>query len=211
MKIIKMIFFVFLILISTKSSFGQRSPNVSIFGLTIGKPLNIPECKKYIAKYGKDRWYSYLRIRDSIVCDCFEVRNPDLRAVKKKEILPASLVHPDDTLYFIFAKGVWPSYLLGFPEITIANNNLIKIELTTDYHKADIVLKQLEDKYGKNYSRKNFISNGDFDTREFFIAKWEFSDITVEYKSMMTNLIDRGTVTISQIDHNRYKNNGRDM
>ncbi|PZP51361.1 MAG: hypothetical protein DI598_03375 [Pseudopedobacter saltans] len=196
------------------SVFGQsKSPNMTVFGYTMGKPFNIPECKKEIEKEGSYKYYSYDRA--SANCDCYEIPFIVSYKVKKKEsVMPTSTqLQKDDTVNVYFKPTNIPD--ISYSEHCVAgitNSNLTEVVFFTKSSDADLVLKELTQKYGKDYTLKYYRSYdlvGNY--RSYYIARWEFSDLLVIFQSdaiegAVGSKMDRyiGDVTIRLIDPNRF-------
>jgi hypothetical protein len=179
---------------------------MTVFGLTMGQPFNVPECKKELKKSGSIRYYAYYTSPDSITCDCFQKRNIYYYKTKKKEPIPEEKqLNKNDTVYVYFQPTNTPKITFERFTAAIGNSNLIEVVFHTPSD-ADYVLNELTQKYGNNHSLKYYQwQNGLGGAQNYYIARWEFSDLLIIYQSSIAYNSNAGEVTIRWIDSNQPK------
>lgn len=152
--------------------------DMAVFGLTIGKPLNLPECQFEPA--GQSKIYS--GSLQPVTC-LEENRTPD-------ETVHARILR--------FSSADMPQVVKdGYAILVEARGDLIGFQFSTyglQYQEA--VLGDLESKYGKPTSlRKSTAQNGFGASFGIIHAAWKFKPFKVTFDGADDEL-DEGTVTI---------------
>jgi hypothetical protein len=210
---------IFLLTASSLLSHAQTAtPDMTVFGFTIGAKLSIPECpcnvvtSKQAGSYGAlnakhFKGYQYTTLTGPLATPvttntCFERLDIEKYTVGKSEQLNPLPELTNERIKIRFAPKDAPSKdlcPLGVFEASVENSKLVEVSFMINTNDADNTLETLKKKYGLNVAVKKYQAQNAYGaTLNYYTAIWPFSNLWVILTSSLhTSLSEQwGQVTI---------------
>ena len=204
-KMYRIILTIFLLPVSSLLSHAQTAtPDMSVFGFTLGAKLTIPECpckvvtSKQTGSYGNlnakhFKGYQYTTLTGPlavpVVSTCFERLDIEKYTVKKSEQLNPLPELTNEHIRIRFAPKDTPSKdlcPLGTIEAAIEESKLTVVSFMINTGDADNTFEILKKKYGTNVVvKKSQAQNGYGATLNYYTAVWPFSNLWVMFTSSL--------------------------
>lgn len=169
--------FVFIAPLILFGNFATAAPDMTVFGLTIGEPVRLPECVQFSSALTHPGLYS---------------QDQPVTCKKSINLLKAKKFHE-----IVFGLSSAPTWVHGTLQILESEGNLIGVSFFTNgFAEQDKVLRKLTEKYGTPTALTTSTKQDGYGVKlKALDATWKLEGLRVHFTGVV-NQADQGFVSI---------------